>query len=71
MEKKLKLLPPSMPNFISFEQPPGLRQDGMKSFGIPITELNEQEAAEYGEFMKQSFIDHWNKRRTTATDYKL
>jgi len=33
MEKKLKLLPPSMPNFISFEQLPGLRQDGFKRFG--------------------------------------
>lgn len=64
MEKKFKLLPPLMPNFIRYERPARPRQEGLnQSEGIPISELSEQEAIEYGELMKQTFIEHWKDKQ--------
>lgn len=64
MEKKLKLLPPMMPNFISIERPIGQRQDGFNlNFKIDILELSEEEVVEYGELMKQTFIEHWKNKK--------
>lgn len=65
MEKKLKLLPPMMPNFISVDRPVGKRQDGFNAdnFKFPIQELSEEEAIEYGELMKQTFIEHWKNKK--------
>lgn len=66
MEKRMKLLPPMMPNFISMERPAGLRQEGFKDdFKISITELSLIEAEQYGELMKQSFIQH-HKEKTKS-----
>lgn len=61
MEKKIKLLPPMMPNFISTEMPSGERQDGLniERGKFSITDLTKEEAEEYGELMKQEFIKHW------------
>lgn len=63
MERKVKILPPSMPNFIRMEMKPGKKQDGFHSEmgAIPVADLSEQEAIEYGELMKQTFIEHWKK----------
>lgn len=59
MEKKVKLLPPLMPNFISIETPPRPRQEGLQEkYKIRVCELTESEAIEYGELMKQTFIQH-------------
>ena len=59
MEKKFKLLPPTMPNFISMETPVGKRQDGIgEPRRISIAEFSEEEAEQYGELMKQTFIEH-------------
>jgi hypothetical protein len=64
MKLEFKLLPPLMPNFISYEIPVGKRQDGfnLDANKIPITELTQSQAEEYGELMKQTFIEHWGRR---------
>lgn len=52
-----------MPNFFRYEMPTRERQDGFKGeAGIPISDLSEEEAIEFGEMMKQEFIKHWKKR---------
>lgn len=59
MEKKIKLLPPMMPNFISIETPPRPRHEGAQfDHKIRVYELSYDEAIEYGELMKQAFINH-------------
>lgn len=67
MEKKFKMLPPMMPNFISYEVPARPRQEGFNPDAnkIPITDLSEEEAEAYGELMKQTFIEHWNKKQNS------
>lgn len=64
MEKKIKLLPPTQINFIHIQQSAGKRQDGIKIDGgtIPITDLTEEEAYEYGDLIKQEFIKHWRNK---------
>jgi hypothetical protein len=65
MNKTLKLKPPQMPNFIFFENNKvGKRQDGFKTQdGFPITDLSEEEAVEFAEFMKQEFISHYKRKK--------
>lgn len=65
MEKKFKLLPPIMPNFISFEVAPGKRQDGFspEKNKISITDLSYSEAIEYAELMKNTFMDHYKLKK--------
>lgn len=59
MELKVKLLAPMMPNFIRIEQPPRPRQEGLQEgYKIRVCELTDAEAVEYGELMKQTFIEH-------------
>ena len=63
MEKKFEVLPPTMPNFVRFKKEAGLRQDGFKvDEGFPISNFTKEEAEEYGELMKQTFIVHWQKK---------
>jgi uncharacterized protein YkvS len=63
MNIKLEILPPTMPNFIRFKQEAGLRQDGYKiNEGFPISNLTIDEAYEYAELMKQTFIKHWEEK---------
>lgn len=48
-----------MPNFISIETPPRPRGVGLQeSPKIRVCELTIEEAEEYGELMKQAFINH-------------
>lgn len=69
MNKTLKILPPSMPNFYSYEQPPGIRQDGFNTTrNYPISNLTKEEAIEFGEMMKQTFISHWEKLKNKPSD---
>jgi alkanesulfonate monooxygenase SsuD/methylene tetrahydromethanopterin reductase-like flavin-dependent oxidoreductase (luciferase family) len=65
MEKKIKLLPPEMPNFIAVQGNPGKRQDGIKigAGSIPITDLTEDEAMEYADYIKQTFMNHWRNKK--------
>jgi hypothetical protein len=61
MEKKIKMLPPLMPNFLPMAM--AIHTPGEGTLGrIPVGELSEEEAIEYGELMKQSFIEHWRKK---------
>jgi hypothetical protein len=63
MEKKFEVLPPTMPNFVRFKKEAGLRQDGYKvDEGFPISQFTREEAEEYGELMKQTFIKHWENK---------
>jgi hypothetical protein len=64
MEKKIELLPPSMPNFVRFQLPATLRQEGFKqSEAISVKDFTREEAEEYGELMKQTFIKHWEYKQ--------
>ena len=68
MEKKFEVLPPTMPNFVRFKKEAGLKQDGLKvDTGFPIEQFTEQEAEEYGELMKQTFIEHYKKKKNQKT----
>ena len=63
MEKKFELNPPIMPNFITYNSAPVRRQDGFRNApSIPVDELSEDEANEYAELMKQTFLKHWANR---------
>jgi len=55
MEKKFKVMPPLMPNYIRIERDKSL---------VDIVDLSENEAEQYGELMKQTFIAHWKKLKT-------
>jgi hypothetical protein len=63
MKKTFKIKPPIMPNYVQLEMPPGKRQDGlqMDKGKIPISDLTREEAEEFGELMKQTFIKHWER----------
>jgi hypothetical protein len=64
MERKFKLLPPSMPNFVFYEVVPKPREGGFSSNNkFSITDLTEEEAEEFGELMKQTFIEHWKNKK--------
>jgi len=66
MQKKFKIIPPTMPNFVRFEQEPSLRQEGFKpQEGYDIKNFTKQEAIQFGELMKKEFIKHWEKRNLT------
>ncbi len=53
-----------MPNFFQYEMPAGKRQDGFQlNHSIPISELSEEEANEFGEMMKEEFIKHWRSQK--------
>ena len=64
MEKKLEILPPMMPNFVFMKLPPVSKQDGIDfdRGKMPITDFTKEEAEEYGELMKQTFIAHWQDK---------
>lgn len=67
MEKKIRLLPPVMPNFISVEIPEWSQVEGIKDFKISIADLTDKEAEEYGELMKQQFIAHHHNKYRKCT----
>jgi hypothetical protein len=65
MKTLFKVLPPTMPNFARFEKEAGLRQDGFKvDEGFPIRKFTKEEAKEYAELMKSTFIKHWEEKQT-------
>lgn len=67
MKKKFEVLPPSMPNFVRFKKEVGLKQDGFKvDEGFPIKNFTKEEAEEYAELMKQTFIKHWEEKQNGA-----
>lgn len=59
------MLPPMMPNFLPYDTKTKARKEMNR---IPVSALSEQEAIEYGELMKQTFIEHWkNKSKNENT----
>lgn len=60
---KQKVRKPLMPNeiFFELEQNIGKKQDGFNptSGKISVKDLTSEEANEYAELMKQTFIEHW------------
>ena len=65
MTKQLEILPPMMPNYVSYRKPTGKRQDGIEfNNKFDIVEFTEQEAIDYGELMKQVFIEHYKQRKS-------
>lgn len=58
MEKKMELLPPMMPNFITIERQQNPIQNEFNEFKLRVCELSNKEAEQYGELMKQAFIQH-------------
>lgn len=71
MKKLFEVLPPTMPNFVRFKKEARLRQDGFKvDEGYPIKDFTEQEAEEYGELMKQTFIQHWKSKQPNPPSSK-
>lgn len=64
MEKKFNLKMVAMPNFITIEMPPRPRQEGFKEAPIvDVKDMTEQEATEYAEWMRVSFIEHWKSKQ--------
>lgn len=62
MQIKQEVQTPTMPSKIYLKQPVGKRQDGWQgNSGIPIENLTRQQAEDYAELMKQTFISHWEK----------
>lgn len=57
MEKKIKLRPPMMPNYLFAE-----KREGQPEIQVAVSDLSKTEAEEFGEFMKQQFIKHWEKK---------
>lgn len=62
-KKNITLLAFPMSDFIMYEGVPGVRQQGfnVKDVGIPIAEFTKEEAEQYGEFLKWSFIARWKE----------
>lgn len=59
MEISIQLKPPVMPDTIPVEAPPRPRQDGfIHAISINVRDLTNAQAEEYGELMKQTFIQH-------------
>ena len=68
MEKRFEVLPPTMPNFIRFKQAAGLRQDGFKvDNGFDIANFTQQEAEEFADLMRQTFIEHYANRKSSKS----
>ncbi len=66
MEKRFKVIPPSMPNFVRFEKEAQLRQEGFKvDEGFHIKNFTPEEAIEFAELMKQTFLDHYHTFKNT------
>jgi hypothetical protein len=51
MNKLFEVLPPMMPNFVRFK----------KEAGFPIKNFTREEAEEYAELMRKTFIEHWER----------
>jgi hypothetical protein len=64
MKKLFEVLPPSMPNFVRFKKEHQLKQDGFKvDEGFDIANFTEQEANDYADLMRSTFIQHWKDRK--------
>ena len=64
MKKKINIIPPKMPNFVRFEKPSNLKQEGFKvDEGFDIANFTEKEALEFAKLMKRTFLEHYQSRK--------
>jgi hypothetical protein len=64
MKKLFEVLPPVMPNFVRFKREAVLKQDGFKvDDGFPIKDFTREEAEEYAELMRTTFMEHWESKQ--------
>lgn len=65
MEKKFKLSPMKMPNFIFIEIPVGKQKpEGfVKNPVIPVEDLTRAEAEAYAAEITINFMKHWEKKQ--------
>ena len=66
MQRTITLLPPTMPEFIYYDDgTTAKKQDGfnLDRNKIPIGNLSKEEAEQYGELMKQKFIEYWAEKQ--------
>lgn len=65
MDITFKFNPPIMPDNITYDTGiPGRKQDGYNpgSNSIPVKNLSQEQAEQYAELMKQTFLEHWKTR---------
>jgi len=65
MTKKFEVLPPIMPNFVRFKKNTERKQDGpmVHMEGIPIKNFTREEAEQYAELMKETFMKPWEAKQ--------
>jgi hypothetical protein len=63
MKKQIELLPPLMPNFITYKLQGVVGASNIEAPKIEVRSLTEEEAHEYAALMSKSFIEHWKAKR--------
>lgn len=53
MKIKFEVLPPIMPNYVRLSDDTSV---------VAIENFTQEEAEQFGELIKQTFINHWKKR---------
>lgn len=62
MNLQQKVKKPTMPNYLILESPPAKKQDGFKEAPkVHVSELSEEQALEFANLMKDTFIEHHKK----------
>ncbi len=64
MTKKIELMPPNIADWIYYKIGPIVKQEGFNfdSNRIPIGELTSEEAMEYAQVVKETFLKHWKEK---------
>lgn len=64
MKFELDILPPTMPNFITFDMPAVTKGEPLDfdRGKMPIEQLTRPQAEAYAELMKQTFLKHWENK---------
>ncbi len=64
MTKKIELMPPSIEEWIYYKTGPRPIQEGVSfnSNRIYIGELTSEEAMEYAQILRETFLKHWKEQ---------
>ena len=64
MKKTFEILPPTMPNYVRFKKEPRLKQESLSTEeGFDVADFTEEEAREFAELMRITFIRHYIDRK--------
>ena len=63
MKKNIELLPPLMPNFITYKLDGAVSESVTNAPKIEVKSLSEDEANEYAELMAMTFRRHWRDKK--------